>query len=66
MWPNDPESYAGGRASYARHVRGDDLNKKGYTDPPGCGFGVRLTTLHRQKYLTKASECESSGYEDFG
>jgi len=71
VWPNDPESYAGGsvtvgRASYARQVKGDDLNKKGYHDPPGCGLGVRLTTLPCQKYLTKASECESSGYEHFG
>ena len=38
VWPNDAESYAGGSvtigtASYARHVKGDDLNKKGYPHP---------------------------------
>ena len=58
MWPNDPESYAGGsvtigRASYARQVKGDDLNKKGYPDPPGCGLGVWLATLPRQEYLIR-------------
>ena len=30
-----------------------DLNKKGYPGPPGCGVGVRLTTLPRQKYVIR-------------
>ena len=44
MWSNDPESYAGGsvatgRASHARHVNGDDPDRKGYPGPPGWGLG---------------------------
>jgi hypothetical protein len=39
-------AYATGRASHARQVKGDDPYKKGYPDPPGWGFGVRLTTPH--------------------
>ena len=44
VWSDDPESYAGssiatGRASHARPVKGDDPDKKGYPDPPGCGVG---------------------------
>ena len=55
MWSNDPESYAGGsvaigRAPYGRQIKGDDLNKKGYPGPPGCGLGVRLPC---QKYLIR-------------
>jgi hypothetical protein len=43
-WSNHPESYAGGvvatgRASHARHVKGDDPDKKGYPGPPGFGVG---------------------------
>ena len=37
-------AYATGRASHARQVKGDDPDKKGYTDPPGWGFVVGLTT----------------------
>jgi hypothetical protein len=33
-------SYATGRASHARQVKGDDPDKKGYPGPPGWGFGV--------------------------
>ena len=41
MLSNDAETYAGGsvvtgRASLARHVEGDDPDKKGYPGPPGC------------------------------
>jgi hypothetical protein len=51
---NDPESYAGGsvatdRASHARQVKGDDPDKKGYRGPPGCGWGVGLTTPPHKK-----------------
>ena len=42
MWSNDLQTYAGdsidtGRASHARHVDGDDPDKKGYPSPPGWG-----------------------------
>jgi hypothetical protein len=42
-------AYATGRASHARHVKGDDADKKGYPGPPGWGFGVGLTTAHNKK-----------------
>jgi len=43
VWSNDPEtnpggSVATGRASHARHVEGDDTDKKGYPGPPGWGL----------------------------
>jgi hypothetical protein len=44
-------AYATGRASHARQVKGDDPDKKGYSGPPGWGFGVGLTTLHSKKNL---------------
>jgi hypothetical protein len=44
-------AYATGRASYARQVKGDGPDKKGYPGPPGWGFGVRLTTPHSKKNL---------------
>jgi len=39
VWSHDPETYAGssvatGRASHARHIQGDDPDKKGYPGPP--------------------------------
>jgi len=37
-------AYATGRASYARQVKGDDPDEKGYPGPPGWGLGMRLTT----------------------
>jgi len=37
-------TYATDRASHARQVKGDDPDKKGYSGPPGWGFGVELTT----------------------
>jgi hypothetical protein len=45
VWSNDPKSYAGGRGaigwvSYARQVKGDDADKKGYTGPLGWGVGT--------------------------
>ena len=39
MWSNDPESYAAGRASHARHVNGDDPDKTGYPGRPIWGLG---------------------------
>ena len=47
MWLNDPESYARGsvatgRASHARHVDGDDPDRKGYPGPSGWGLGHEL------------------------
>jgi hypothetical protein len=45
-------AYATGRASHARQVKGDDQGKKGYTGPPGWGFGVGLTNPHSKKKLT--------------
>jgi len=49
VWSYDPDSYAGcisvtGRFSHAREVRGDDLDKKGYPDPPGWRLSMRLTS----------------------
>jgi hypothetical protein len=48
-WSYDLESYAGGsvatgRISHAGQVKGDDLDKKGYTGPPVWGMRVGLTT----------------------
>jgi hypothetical protein len=48
-------AYATGRASHARQVKGDDPDKKGYTGPPGWGFGVRLTTPPRKNYCYETS-----------
>jgi hypothetical protein len=44
-------AYATGRASYARQVKGDDPDEKGYTGPPGWVLGVGLTTPHRKNIL---------------
>jgi hypothetical protein len=53
-------AYATGRASHARHVEGDDPDKKGYSGPPGWGFGVGLTTPHSRKLIvTKAKKGKS-------
>lgn len=32
-------AYATGRASHARHAKGNDKDKKVYPGPPGWGFG---------------------------
>ena len=44
-------AYATGRVSHARQVKGADPDKKGYTDPPGYGFGVGLTTSPSKKKI---------------
>jgi hypothetical protein len=49
-WSNDPESYAGGsiatgRDTYARWVKDDDPDEKGYPDPPGLGLGREADNL---------------------
>jgi hypothetical protein len=46
-------AYATGRASHARQVKGDDLDKKGYPGPPGWGLGLRLTTPPCKKILLR-------------
>jgi hypothetical protein len=43
VWSNYLESYAGGsiatgRDTYARWVKDDDPDEKGYPDPPGWGL----------------------------
>jgi len=55
-WLNDPETYVGGsvatgRASHARHVEGDDPDKKGYPGPPGWGLENEV------KAYTKIVQC---------
>jgi hypothetical protein len=49
-------AYATCRASYARQVKGDDPDKKGYTGPPGCRFDVGLTTPHIKKFIVTKVE----------
>jgi hypothetical protein len=50
-------AYATGRASYARQVKGDDPDKKGYPGPLGWGFGVGLTTpLSKKLIVTKVEQ----------
>jgi hypothetical protein len=53
VWSHDPKSYATGRASHARQVKGDDPDKKGYPGPPGWGFGVGLTPPHSTKLIVR-------------
>jgi hypothetical protein len=53
---NGLDSYAGGsvatgRASNARPVKGDDLDKKEYPAPPGCVLDVGLKTATRKNML---------------
>jgi hypothetical protein len=61
-------AYAIGRASNARQVKDDDPDKKGYSGPPGWGFGVGLTTPHSKKLIvTKVEKREKlDGFKDDG
>jgi len=49
-------TYATGRASHTRRVKGDDPDKKGYPGPSVWGFGVRLSTLHSKKIIVTKVE----------
>lgn len=65
-WSMDPESYASsnvdtGKASRAGHIKGDDLDKKGYPSPPGCRLGVRLTSPHKRLMLRKSHRLPQTG-----
>jgi hypothetical protein len=42
---------ATGKATLAGQVEGDGTDERGYTGPPGCGLGVRLTTSPRKKRI---------------
>ena len=58
VWSNDPKSYTGGSVatgmvSHARHVKGDDPDKKGCPGPPGSGLGVGQTTTPSNAYLLR-------------
>jgi hypothetical protein len=56
VWSHDPKSYATGRTSHARQVKGDDPDKKGHPGPPGWGFGVGLTNPHSKKLIVTKVE----------
>jgi hypothetical protein len=55
-------AYATGRASHARQVKGDDPDEKGYPGPPGCGFGVGLTTHTVKAYCYESRAKEKVGW----
>jgi hypothetical protein len=53
VWSHDPQSYATGRGSHTRQVKGDDPEEKGYPSPPGWGFDVGLRTPHSKKLIVE-------------
>jgi hypothetical protein len=61
-------AYSTGRASHARHVKGDDPDKKGNTGPSGWGLGVGLTTPHNKKLIVMKVEQRKKldGFDDDG
>jgi hypothetical protein len=53
VWPNDPDSYAGGsvatgRVSHAGQIKGDDQAEKKYPGLTGWQLGVIPTATHRK------------------
>ena len=57
MRSHEPESYATGRATHDRQVKGDDPDEKRYPGPPGWGFGVGLPTpSNRELIVTKVEQ----------
>jgi len=59
---HEPESYATGRATHDRQVKGDDPDEKRYPGPPGWGFGVGLTTPPSKKiYCYESQAKEKAG-----
>jgi hypothetical protein len=55
-------AYATGRASHARQVKGDDIDKKGIPWSSGWGFGVGLTTPHSKKLMVTKVEQRKAGW----
>ena len=56
MWPNDPDSYAGGsvaagRASHAGRVEGDDPEKKVILWPYRLAVGIEANILTSEQNL---------------
>jgi hypothetical protein len=49
-------TYATGRASHARQVKGNDPDKEGYPSPPGWWFGVGLTTPNSKIHIVTKVE----------
>ena len=67
VWSKDPESCAGGsvvtgKASHAGQVESDDPGEKGYSDPPGWGLSVGLTTSPSKRAdVERTSEIPQKG-----
>lgn len=62
-WCNDTEGNAGGsvatgRSSYDGSVKGDDLDKKGHTGPPGGGLGRGANNLTSVKQSLILEKCK--------
>ena len=67
VWPNDPESYAGGSAANGRvtqagQVKSDGSDKKGHPGPPGWGVGRGgYDPTPEKTYVQKTSEMHRTG-----
>jgi hypothetical protein len=59
-------AYATGRASHVRQVKDDDPDKKGYSGPPGWGFGLGPIIPHSKKLIVTKVEKRRKldGYND--